>query len=61
MQITLEDYIDSIDNGLENALNQLSRAPTGSVISISDAVGILSIIKTKTMEAKLKILKEKVK
>lgn len=57
MKVTLEAYIEAIDSGLDNALVQLIRAPVGSVVSVSDAIGMFSIFKSQTMDAKLKIAK----
>ena len=57
VKVTLETYIEAIDSGLDNALAQLIRAPVGSVVSVSDAIGMLSVFKSQTMDAKLKIAK----
>lgn len=58
MEITLKGYIEGIDSGLQNALDQLAKAPFGSVVSASDVIAMLSIFKTQTTEAKFKILKD---
>lgn len=61
MSNTLLDYIESLDSGIQNALDQMAKAPRGAVVSASDVIGMLSIFKNQTMDAKFKALKGEIK